>query len=323
MSPTETLLDSIAADLEEFERRLHATVAVDLGPMAEAMEHIVNAGGKRLRPALVILGARLGDADPNHVHSLAMGLEFIHTATLIHDDLIDDAQTRRGLATIHAMLGANPAIIVGDYYFAKGANLTSSIGMPRIDEVVSATVMTICMGELLQMVSRCDFFQTVEAYDAKIERKTAALLSACTYGGALVAGIEEHAALALKRYGTLLGMAFQMADDVLDYVATAEQVGKPTGADLKQGTVTLPLMYALDDPAVSTRLREVLAREHLRDEDYDEVVSLVRGSAAIARSEARAREFSELALGELTVFPDSPARRTLESLCDYVVERRY
>jgi geranylgeranyl pyrophosphate synthase len=179
------------------------------------------------------------------------------------------------------------------------------------------------MGELLQMVSRCDFYQTIEAYDAKIERKTAALLGACTYGGALVSGIEERDALALKRYGTLLGMAFQMADDVLDYVATEEQVGKPTGADLKQGTVTLPLMYALDDPAVAPRLRDVLAREHLRDEDYEEVVRLVRGSTAIARSEARAHEFADRARAELVLFPGSPARRTLESLCDYVVERRY
>jgi heptaprenyl diphosphate synthase len=323
VSQTETLLDSISGELQEFEHRLHTTVANDLGPMADAMEHIVNAGGKRLRPALVILSAQLGDADRDHIHALAMGLEFIHTATLIHDDLIDDAQTRRGLATIHAMLGANPAIIVGDYYFAKGANLTSSIGMPRVDEVVSATVMTICMGELLQMVSRRDFFQTVEAYDAKIERKTAALLSGCTYCGALIGHLEEQRAEALKRYGTLLGMAFQMADDVLDYVATAEQVGKPTGADLKQGTVTLPLMYALEDAAVSPRLRELLGHEHIRDEDYEEIVRLVRGSTAIARSEARAHEFADRARSELAVFSQSRARQTLESLCDYVVERRF
>ena len=318
---TETLLSPIAAELAEFERRLHDCVRGDLGPMAEAMEHILNAGGKRLRPALVIRSAQLGDADPDHVHSLAMGLEFIHTATLVHDDLIDNAETRRGLATIHAMLGANPAIIVGDYYFARGANLTASIGLPRIDEVVSATVMTICMGELLQMISRRDFFQTVEAYDAKIERKTAALLHACTHCGALVAHLDEHGQEALSRYGTLLGMAFQMADDVLDYVATTEQVGKPVGADLKQGTVTLPLMYAIEDREVGPRLRELLARERLDDVDYAEVVALVRGSSGIARSERRAHEFADRARSELRVFPPGQARSTLESLCDYVVER--
>ena len=321
MTSTETLLGPIAGELQEFERRLHECVHGDLGPMAEAMEHIVNAGGKRLRPALVILSAQLGDADRDHTHALAMGLEFIHTATLVHDDLIDDAETRRGLSTIHSMLGANPAIIVGDYYFARGANLTASIGIPRIDEVISATVMTICMGELLQMISKRDFDQTVEAYDAKIERKTAALLRACTYCGALVAHMDEHRQEALSRYGSQLGMAFQMADDVLDYVATAEQVGKPTGADLKQGTVTLPLMYALEDPDVGPSLRALLAREHLEDQDYAEVVGLVRGSTGIERSERRAHEFADRARAELAVFPPSQARSTLESLCDYVVER--
>jgi heptaprenyl diphosphate synthase len=321
-SSTGSMLDPIAAELEEFERRLHQTVSADLGPMAEAMEHIVNAGGKRLRPALVILSAALGEPSPDHVFALAMGIEFIHTATLIHDDLIDDADTRRGLATIHAILGANPAIIVGDYYFAKGANLTSSIGIPAIDEIISATVMTICMGELLQLTSKCDYDQSVDAYYRKIERKTATLLSASTYCGSIVARLEEPHREVLRRYGHLLGMAFQIADDVLDYTATEAQVGKPTGADLKQGTVTLPLMYGLRDPDVEPRLRRILAREPLEDGDYNEVVDLVRDSPAIALAERHAHDFADRAKQELRVFPESETRATLESLCDYVVERR-
>ena len=323
MSQTDTFLGAIAVELEEFERRLHDTVRSDLGPMADAMEHIVNAGGKRLRPALVILGAMLGEAEPDHVYNLAMGLEFIHTATLVHDDLIDDANTRRGMATIHAMLGANPAIIVGDYYFARGANLTSAIGIPLIDEVVSATVMTICMGELLQLTSKMDVTQSVDAYDRKIEHKTATLLSACTYTAAIVAHLDEQRQESLKRYGSLLGMAFQMADDLLDYVATEQQVGKPTGADLKQGTVTLPLMYALEeDSQAGERLRRIVKRDSLRDADYAEVVTLVRGSSAVDRCERRARDFADRARAELDVFPEGRARATLEALCDYVVERR-
>jgi geranylgeranyl pyrophosphate synthase len=316
------LLAPIGAQLDEFERRLHECVHDDLGPMSEAMEHIVRAGGKRLRPALVILSCQLGEpASVDHVYSLALGLEFIHTATLVHDDLIDDAETRRGLATIHAMLGTNPAIIVGDYYFARGANLMASIGIPRIDEVISATVMTICMGELMQMVTKRDLFQTVETYDSKIERKTAALLSACTYCGGIVGRLAEPRREALRRYGALLGMAFQMADDLLDYVATEAQVGKPVGADLRQGTVTLPLMYALNDPATAEPLRAVLAREPLTDPDYAAVVALVRESNGVPRTEVRAREFAERARAELAVFPDSAAKATLEALCGYVVER--
>ena len=323
MSPsTESLLDPIAAELQEFERRLHTTVAGDLGPLAEAMEHIVNAGGKRLRPALVILSARLGDPEPDHVYALAMGIEFIHTATLVHDDLIDDAATRRGLATIHAILGVNPAIIVGDYYFAKGANLTSSIGIPVIDEVVSSTVMTICMGELLQLTSKRDYEQSIENYYRKIERKTATLLSCSTYCGGIVGGLDEAQREPLRRYGHLLGMAFQIADDVLDYTATEAEVGKPVGSDLKQGTVTLPFMYALRDPHAGPRLRQVLGRDPLGDPDFAEVVHLVRHSAGIAQAERHAHEFAERAKQELGAFASGHTRRTLEALCDYVVERR-
>jgi heptaprenyl diphosphate synthase len=319
---TENLLEPIAAELREFEQRLAATVALDLGPMSAAMNHIVRAGGKRLRPALVILSARLGEPDPDHVYNTAMGIEFIHTATLVHDDLIDDAETRRGMATIHALLGVNPAIIVGDYYFAKGANLTAAIGMPIIDVIISRAVMTICMGELLQLTSKRDYDQSIEEYYRKIERKTAALLSASCYCGGIVARLDEARSQALERFGHHLGMAFQIADDVLDYTATEAQIGKPVGADLRQGTITLPLMYALRDPALSARLRALLAREPIGEDGYDEVVALVRGSSAIAQAERHAHEFADRARSELSVFPVSEPRSVLEKVCDYVVERR-
>jgi len=319
---TENLLEPIAAELHEFERRLAATVADDLGPMSAAMNHIVRAGGKRLRPALVILSAKLGEAEPDHIYNTAMGIEFIHTATLVHDDLIDDAETRRGMATIHALLGVNPAIIVGDYYFAKGANLTAAIGMPIIDVIISRAVMTICMGELLQLTSKRDYDQSVDDYYRKIERKTAALLSASCHCGGIIARLDETRALALERFGHHLGMAFQIADDVLDYVASAEQIGKPVGADLRQGTITLPLMYALRQPDIEPRLRELLGRQPMSEADYDEVVATVRESPAIAQAEKHAHEFADRARSELAVFPQSTARTVLELVCDYVVERR-
>jgi heptaprenyl diphosphate synthase len=319
---TENLLEPIAAELHEFEQRLARTVGDDLGPMAEAMNHIVRAGGKRLRPALVILSAKLGEAEPDHIYNTAMGIEFIHTATLVHDDLIDDAETRRGMATIHALLGVNPAIIVGDYYFAKGANLTAAIGMPIIDVIISRAVMTICMGELLQLTSRRDYDQSVDDYYRKIERKTAALLSASCHCGGIIARLDEQRANALERFGHNLGMAFQIADDVLDYTASADQIGKPVGADLRQGTITLPLMYALRDPAIEPRLRVLLGREPMGEEDYDEVLALVRSSSAVTQSERHAHEFADKARAELSVFPMSTPRAVLEKVCDYVVERR-
>jgi heptaprenyl diphosphate synthase len=318
----EELLEPVAAELREFEQRLDAEIASDLGPMASAMSHIVKAGGKRLRPALVILASRLGTADPDDVFNLAMGIEFIHTATLVHDDLIDKAPTRRGITTIHEALGPDPAVIIGDYYFAKGAYLLAEIGMPAIDSAISHAVMTICMGELLQMTSRNEYDQTLADYHRKIGRKTATLVSTSCYGGGLIAGLDTDAVEQLRRYGHSLGMAFQIADDVLDYVATSEEVGKPVGADLRQGTVTLPLMLALADREVGTRLRTILAKNDLNDADYQTVVTLVRNSTAISQAERSAQEFAREAAAELTGFPASTALVTLERVCDYVVERR-
>ncbi len=316
------LLTPIAGELVEFERRLEDSVATDFGPLADAMEHIVRAGGKRLRPALVLLTASLGDADRDHAFNLAMGIEFIHTATLVHDDLIDNARTRRGITTIHETAGVNPAIIIGDYYFAKGANLLASIGEPSIDLAISNTVMTICLGELLQLTSHGDYDQSLDEYYRKIARKTAALVETCCYCGAVVAHLDEARTEALRQYGHLIGMAFQIADDLLDYTATAAELGKPVGADLRQGTVTLPLMLALEEPGAAPVLRDLLAREQLSDGEYETVVRLVRGSGAIERAEALAHDFAQRARAQLAGFGPSQSRETLERVCDFVVDRR-
>jgi heptaprenyl diphosphate synthase len=250
-----------------------------------------------------------------------MAIEFIHNATLIHDDLIDGAPTRRGLRTIHETLGPNPAIIIGDYYFAKGANLMSQIGNPEIDAVLSQTVMTICFGEMLQLTSQRRYDQSLDEYYAKIERKTAVLLAASTFCGALLGGLDAQQVEAIRRFGRLLGMSFQIADDVLDYLATEEEVGKPVGNDLKQGTVTLPLMLARQ--ANNGRLAAVLAKPVLDDADYAEVVRLVRDSDGIDESYAYAKTFGDKARAELVAFPPSAYRDALESLTYYVVGRRY
>ena len=311
----------IRAELEDFERRLHATVRADLGPVAEAMEQILDAGGKRLRPALVFLSAGLGRGTrTDDVHRAAMAIEVIHNATLIHDDLSDGAPTRRGLRTIHESLGPNPAIIIGDYYFAKGANLMSQIGNPEIDAVLSQTVMTICFGEMLQLTSQRRYDQSLEEYYAKIERKTAVLLAASTFCGAVLGGLDGPQVEAIRRFGRLLGMSFQIADDVLDYLATEQEVGKPVGNDLKQGTVTLPLMLARQ--ANNGRLNAVLAKPVLDDADYAEVVRIVRASSGIDESYAYAKTFGDKARAELEAFPPSAYRDALESLTHYVVGRR-
>jgi heptaprenyl diphosphate synthase len=313
----------IREELADFEQRLHSTVRADLGPVADAMEQILDAGGKRLRPALVFLAAGLGKPTRiDDVHRAAMAIEFIHNATLIHDDLIDGAPTRRGLRTIHETLGANPAIIIGDYYFAKGANLMSQVGDPAIDALLSQTVMTICFGEMLQLTSQRRYDQSLDEYYAKIERKTAALLAASTFCGAVLGHLSQPDVETIRRFGRYLGISFQIADDVLDYLATEEEVGKPVGNDLKQGTVTLPLMLARSDPGVNGQLEAILRKPVLHDDDYADVVRIVRGSRGIEESYGYAREFGEKARSELKAFAPSQHRDALESLTHYVIRRR-
>jgi heptaprenyl diphosphate synthase len=323
MSVTRTdFLAPVQAELDDFERRLHAVVHADLGPLANAMQQILDAGGKRIRPALVILAARLGEPRIEDVFRTAMAIEFIHNATLIHDDLIDHAPTRRGLPTIHEVLGPGPAVIIGDYYFAKAANLMAQVGDPQIDVRLSQAVMTICYGEMLQFTSQRKYEQSEDEYYAKIGRKTAVLMATSTFCGAVTSDQPKGAVAALERYGHLLGMAFQIADDVLDYLATEAEVGKPVGNDLKEGTVTLPLMLALQDPGVEGGLRRVLDRPNLSDADYAEVVSIVRRSRAIDESYEVARRFGEQARAALEVFPPSTYKDALEELTHYVVRRR-
>jgi heptaprenyl diphosphate synthase len=311
----------IRAELEEFERRLRATLHSDLGSIAGGMQHIVEAGGKRLRPALVLLTAGLGKGKPDDIYAVAMSIEFIHTATLVHDDLIDQAPTRRGLATLHAALGANPAIIIGDYYFGKGANLMTGIGDPRLDQEISRAVMVIAHGEMLELLSQRRYHQTVKEYLQRVEKKTAVLLGTSAYCSALVTQRSHARQEALRTFGRNLGMAFQIADDILDYSSSEAELGKPVGNDLKQGTVTLPLLYALEDKGVGPELRQVL-RGELSNGQHAEVVELVRGSNGIERAFALARQYADRATAELRRFADGAHRRGLEALASFVVGRR-
>ncbi len=315
-------LEPVKAELEEFERRLRATLEADLGPIAGGMEHIVTAGGKRLRPALVLLTAGLGQGRPDEIYAVAMSIEFIHTATLVHDDLIDQATTRRGLATVHTLLGANPAIVLGDYYFGQGANLMTSIGDPRLDQAIARAVMQIAHGEMLEIISQHRYQQTVEEYLQRVEKKTAVLLATASYCSALVTQRSRLRHEALQRFGRNLGMAFQIADDVLDYCGIEEELGKPVGNDLRQGTVTVPLIYALEDPRVRDELHTLLSRNGLAEADTLRVVDLVRASAGIEQALALARQFAERAATELPRFPPSPHRTGLEALATFVVSRR-
>jgi heptaprenyl diphosphate synthase len=307
------LFGPVTEDLDRFEARIRESIAADGPPLAGPMGELFAAGGKRLRPALVLLAGRFGRLTDSHLHAAA-AVELTHAATLVHDDVIDNSPVRRGHPTIAAALGDAPAIVFGDYYFAKAYQQAALTADPAVVSAIAGAVMTICRGELAQNNHRYRYRPSLAEYRERIEAKTAALLAASAWVGARLAGLEEEAQEALRRYGIELGLAFQIADDVLDYTAGEAALGKPVGHDLLEGHATLPLLLAeLPEP-----LPDGIPLPPAR---VAEVVAAVRASGGPERALAEARDHAELARRRLSGLPAGVVRDTLEALTTYVVER--
>jgi heptaprenyl diphosphate synthase len=305
----------VAEDLDYIEIRLRASIADDDGPpMSGPMGALFAAGGKRLRPALVLLAGRMGDFRDAH-HSAAMAVELVHAATLVHDDVIDKSPLRRGLPTVAAALGDEPAIVVGDYYFAKAYEQAARTEDPAVVAVIASAVMEICRGELAQHQSRYRYRTSIEEYMTRIRDKTATLLAASAWIGGRLAGLDQRAQAALHAYGIELGLAFQIADDVLDYTAIAAELGKPVGQDLLEGHATLPLLLA-DLPAPPPDGKQ------LSPEQVALLVAEVTASGGPGRAMEEAYRYAEAARRQLSGLPAGPARDSLLNLTSYVVERR-
>jgi len=308
------LFGPVAEDLDRLEARIRESIAADGPPLAGPMGDLFAAGGKRLRPALVLLAGRLGSLSDAHLHAAA-AVELVHAATLVHDDVIDNSALRRGRPTVAAGFGDGPAIVIGDYYFAKAyqqAALTADAGVVG---AIAGAVMTICRGELAQSGARYRYRPSLAEYRKRIESKTAALLAASAWAGGRLAGLPEEGQEALRLYGTELGLAFQIIDDVLDYTSGEAELGKPVGHDLLEGHATLPLLLAdlteplpEGDPLPAARVAEVVAA--------------VRASHGPERALAEAHQHAESARGRLAGLPEGPARESLEALTAYVVERK-
>jgi heptaprenyl diphosphate synthase len=287
------------------------------------MADLFAAGGKRIRPALVLLSARCGHYDLDTLTPAAMAVELTHTATLVHDDVIDRAAVRRGRPTVAASLGDEPAIVVGDFYFAKAYEQAARTHTPEVVAILARTVMDICAGEVRQQAIRHRYSTGIDEYMARIEAKTATLLAACCDIGGLLSGQEEQRRSALRSYGRLLGLAFQIADDVLDYTGTQDELGKPIGHDIAEGFATLPLMLAMKEDANAGTLKQLLrdGRELSADEAR-EVVELVRSSDGSRRALDRAHELASEARAQLRELGGDEAARALEALATYVVSRK-
>jgi heptaprenyl diphosphate synthase len=310
-------------DLAAVEVALRRSIQDEPDVVAAPMADLFGAGGKRVRPALVLLSARCGDYDVEKLTPAAMAVELTHAATLVHDDVIDRSTVRRGRPTVAASLGDEPAIVIGDFHFAKAYELAAMTGTPEVVAILARTVMSICAGELRQQAIRFRYGTGQDEYMRRIEAKTATLLAACCDIGALLGGLKGPRRGALRVYGRFLGMAFQIADDVLDYTGSEDEIGKPIGHDIAEGFVTLPLMLAMEEPSVAHRLDEVFRDgTQLTVEQAREVVDLVRSSRGPQRARDRARKYATQARDQLNVLDHTDAVDALEALTDYVVSRK-
>ena len=307
--------------MPRFEAALGESLAAEPPSAAGPMTELVGAGGKRLRPALVLLCAKLGEYDLEQALPAALAVELLHAATLVHDDVIDRSATRRGRPTVYATRGEAAGILVGDFHFAKAYREASRAGAEVVDELARA-VMVICDGELKQQADRYRYRPSEAEYLARIQRKTAQLLEAACAVGALLGGLEGPVEAVLRAYGHHLGLAFQIADDVLDYTSEEREVGKPVGHDLLEGSATLPLMLALAHPIVGPELEQLLPEGRpLTPEQVTRVVDLVRGCGATQEALARARDIAGHGRRRLEELPSHPAVEAMAALADYVVSR--
>ena len=317
------VLDLIADDMQAVNRlileRLHSEVVL----VNQLGHYIVSSGGKRLRPVLVLLASGACGYDGDRRHLLAAIIEFIHTATLLHDDVVDASELRRGRQTANALFGNEASVLVGDFLYSRAFQMMVEAGSMRIMEILADTTNVIAEGEVLQLLNQHDPDTTVERYMEVIHAKTAKLFEAAARVGAVLAGQPAEVEDALARYGMYLGTAFQLVDDVLDYSASSEEMGKNLGDDLAEGKPTLPLIHAMEHGDEAQRAVVRRAIEEGGSALLDGVLAAIEATDALDFTRETARREADLAIEALAILPDSPYKDALARLARFSVERGF
>ncbi|WP_192035978.1 octaprenyl diphosphate synthase [Halomonas sp. YLGW01] len=323
MQPTASPIHAaVAEDFAAVNRTILAQLTSRV-PLVETIgNYIIESGGKRLRPLLVLLAARSLDYDGDRHITLATLIEFMHTSTLLHDDVVDESHLRRGKATANDAWGNAPSVLVGDFLYSRSFQMMVEVGSMRVMEVLSGATCTIAEGEVLQLTNIGNPDIDEAAYFETIQGKTAMLFEAASHSGAILAGATAEQEAALQRFGRYLGLAFQLVDDLLDYQGNAEAMGKNVGDDLAEGKPTLPLIQAM---AKGTPEQAKLIRKAIRQgglDHLDEVLTIVRDTGALDYTRERAVAMADQALAELEALPPSAYRDTMAELARLAVDRQ-
>jgi octaprenyl-diphosphate synthase len=314
-----------ADDLQAVNRLIVQHMQSPVALIPQLASHIVAAGGKRLRPMLTLASARLCGYEGERHLGLAACVEFIHTATLLHDDVVDASDLRRGLATANAVWGNKPSVLVGDFLFSRAFQLMVTDGSLDVLRILSNASAVIAEGEVLQLMTANDITSDESTYMQVIEAKTAALFAAACRVGAVVAERPIEEELALERFGSGFGIAFQLVDDVLDYSALQAELGKAVGDDFRDGKITLPVVLAIQRADATERAfwRRCLEDQDQREGDLEQAIEYLQRREALADAMARARDHAAAARRALSGFADGPAKAALLEVVDFCVERAY
>jgi len=316
------LYADLRPDLDQVEMELSNCVSSDAPPLTEASLHLLEAGGKRIRPVFVLLSAKFGDFSIDRLKHVAVPVELIHMASLVHDDVIDDADTRRGRATVKAEWNNRMAMYTGDFLFSKAIASLSQIQSSYAHKLLADTMVELCIGEIEQVEDKRLYNLTSRDYLRRIRRKTALLISVSCELGALASGVDEKTRVHLRNFGYYVGMSFQIVDDILDIVSTDEKLGKPAGSDLLLGNITLPVVYARNEASVAKLLERIQSGD-TSEETRHELLAILRKSDGLEKAKRISNLYLEKAMAELKNLPNCTAKRSLQNIALFMSKRKF
>ena len=318
------LFAQLDEDLQRIEEEINKNLQSSVPLIALVTRYIMRSGGKRLRPLLTVLAARLLNYQGDDQYGLSIVFEYLHAATLLHDDVVDHAELRRGRPSANTLWGNAAVVLVGDFLLATSFFLSVTSGNLKILRILSETTTSMAEGEVLQLINSDNLEISEEEYIEVIRRKTAILISAACQIGAILGQADEEQEEAMRSFGLNLGIAFQLRDDFLDYTGSAEEFGKPVGKDLQEGKITLPLIHALQSSNDGDRQRlvELIISDHNYEQIFTEVKKIIQAYQGLDYTDKLAIHYITEAKSALSIFPESPTRQSLLEIAEYVISRR-
>jgi heptaprenyl diphosphate synthase len=318
-----SLYSYLKKDLNYIEEELEKTIEAQHPILEEASHRLLKAGGKRIRPVFVLLSGKFGDYNLEEIKKVAVSLELIHMASLVHDDVIDDASLRRGQKTVKAQWDNRVAMYTGDYIFARALEYITHLNKSKAHQVLSKALVEMSIGEVEQIKDQYNLDQSIRNYFLRIKRKTALLISVSCELGALAADAPKQEAQLLKQYGHYVGMMFQITDDILDFTGTEKQLGKPAGGDLKQGNVTLPVLLAMKDKEISSMITNYFNGNLENDKMLHDIINTIKSNQAIEQAKEVSDQYLKKALKVLDELPNIKAKKSLTQIAEYIGTRNY